>query len=390
MKSISIIVNKYPNELEPNVCVFIQQLVWSLADNGIKCVVVAPVPINLNIKYVRFSKKRDEYTENGNKVEIFHPKYISLGQKGKTLQKLRVNVTTKLFTKAVDSFMKSRKELSDVLYAHFICPTGVAVSKLGKKYAKPTFMAYGESTYQGDEKYGNSKLAYYLDGLSGVIAVSTHSKNELVNAGVMEVDKIKIFPNGYRKERFKKIDRAEARRKFNLPKDAFIVGFCGSFDERKGILRLEKAIEQMDDVYFACAGKGKLKPTSDKCLLAKPVNNDELQYFYSALDAFVLPTQNEGCCNAIVEAIACGCPIVSSDKSFNYDICDETNSILIDPNNIDEIKNAIITLKNSSNLREKLSNGSLLKAENLTLDQRAKNIISWIDICCKKDEGDNK
>ncbi len=64
--------------------------------------------------------------------------------------------------------------------------------------------------------------------------------------------------------------------------------------------------------------------------------------YICASDVFVLPTTAEGCCNAIIEAMGCGLPIVSSDRAFNYDILNEENSILVDPESVDEIDNAII------------------------------------------------
>lgn len=92
MKKIMILANKYPNEVEPNVCVFIQQLVWSFADLGYQCVVVAPAPIDS--AYWRLPKIEEEITENGNVVKIYHPKYVSLGQSGVFLKKYRVKLTT--------------------------------------------------------------------------------------------------------------------------------------------------------------------------------------------------------------------------------------------------------------------------------------------------------
>ena len=138
-------------------------------------------------------------------------------------------------------------------------------------------------------------------------------------------------------------------------------------------------MEQLDNVYFVCAGKGKLKPDSSRCLWSEPVNNNDLAWFYSALDVFVLPTKHEGCCNAIVEAIACGCPIISADRSFNYDICDEGNSVLIDPDNVDEIREAILKVYKDESLRESLARGSIKKAEELTLSSRANNIMEFIE-----------
>ena len=239
-------------------------------------------------------------------------------------------------------------------------------------------MAHGEALYAGDEKYGNTRLAYELSGLKGVIAVSSQNRDYVVNAGIVKPDIVGVFPNGYRKERFFPRSKTESRKKFGLPEDKFIVGMVGSFDDRKGVLRIQEACDQLENVFFVCAGKGPEMPTSKKCLWAKPVNNAELPWFYSALDIFVLPTTNEGCCNAIVEAIACGCPIISSKRSFNYDICDETNSILIDPLDISNIATSIDLIHNNQELLKKLRNGSLEKSKQLYIENRAKNIINFI------------
>ena len=242
-------------------------------------------------------------------------------------------------------------------------------------------MAHGEAFYRGNIKYGNKYLKKVFKYLTGVVAVSTQNKDYLVDADVIEEDKIGIFPNGYREERFYYIDKKEARKHFNWDEDKFIVGFCGSFDKRKGVLRLQEAIDRIDDknIVFACAGKGEQIPTSKKCILAKPVNNNELVYFYNAIDVFCLPTQNEGCCNAIVEAIACGCPIISSDRKFNYDILNKDNSILIDPNNINDISKAIIEIQNNTKLQTNMKKENLKKSCELLLKQRTINIIKFIN-----------
>ncbi len=380
MKKIYVLVNKYPNTIEPNVCVFIQQLIWEFADMGYDCRVICPMPINFSFKYIKFPFYRKEKNENGKTINIYHPKYVSLGQSGKFLQKLRVRFTTWRYIKAVDRVLKKQaiNPQRDILYSHFICPSGVVAAKLGEKYNLKSFMAHGEAFYRGDIKYGNKYLKEVFKNLTGVIAVSTQNKDYLIDAGVISEDKIRVFPNGYRQERFYQMNKSEARKHFGWKDEDFIVGFCGSFDERKGILRVQKAVDEIDGVLFACAGKGKLVPTSDNCILKKPVNNDELVYFYNAIDIFALPTQNEGCCNAIVEAMACGCPIISSNRSFNYDILDSTNSIMIDPNDVENLKKAIVELKINENKRKTLEIGSLSKSEELTLESRAKKIIDFM------------
>ena len=172
----------------------------------------------------------------------------------------------------------------------------------------------------------------------------------------------------------------KSRHKMSLPENELIVGFVGSFDERKGINRLEEAVGRVDGVKLACAGTGDLLPSSSRCIFARQVNNEDLPWFYSAVDFFALPTLQEGCSNAIIEALGSGLPIISSDEAFNHDILDSSCSILINPLDIEEIAYAIERMK-SETLRSKLAAGSLEKAKKFTLKQRAKNISNYLISC---------
>ena len=380
MRRILFVANKYPNSVDPNGLVFLQQLIWEMADNGVECTVICPLAINLNPKYINVRHHIVEKTENGNKVNVFFPKFFGLGQSHYIFGKSPVNITTSLFTKSIFRTIERNNIKFDLVYGHFTAPAGVASSRIGKKYNIPSFFAHGESTSWSIDQFGKEKLKEEFKNITGVIAVSKRNKDLLLLNDIVDESKIEIFPNGYRKERFYMIDKKEARAHFGWDNQKFIVGFCGSFDERKGVLRLQEAIDMIDDknVVFACAGKGKLIPTSNKCILKEPINNDELVYFYNAIDVFCLPTKNEGCCNAIVEAMACGCPIISSDISFNYDILDDSNALLIDPDNVSEIKKSILDINNSKDGIMRMSENSLIKAKNLTLKKRAKKILKYL------------
>lgn len=378
---VIILANKYPNFLEPNINVFTQQITWAFAEQNCECIVICPVAINYSISNIKFPNKRIEITESGRKIQIYHPKYLGLGQNNKWLLKKRVAATTYAYILAADKILKKVISKNCFIFAEFLCPCGVAASILGGKYHIPSYMQCGEATYQGDIRYGNEVLKEkWLHDLSGVIALSTQNKNYLVHAGIIDTDKIIVLPSGYRKDRIYQRDKFAARKRLNLPLNKFIVGFCGSYDDRKGILRLEKAIDEIQDtdIVLAAVGKGNFEPTSSKCVLKGPVNHVDLAWFYSAIDVFAFPTYHEGCCTAIVEAIACGCPVISSDRPFNYEICDHTNSILIEPDDIGAMKRSILKLKNDEKLRHQLSRGSLRRAKELSLDEKAKKILDFV------------
>ena len=107
--------------------------------------------------------------------------------------------------------------------------------------------------------------------------------------------------------------------------------------------------------------------------------NSLIPVFLNAIDVFCLPTLNEGSCNAIVEAGACGVPVISSDLPFNYDILSKDNAILINPNSIDSISSAINELHKDSSKRLDLSRRIMDSATKFDIRNRIDNILNFID-----------
>ena len=221
----------------------------------------------------------------------------------------------------------------------------------------------------------------FSDYVSGVICVSSKNRDESIALGLTTAEKCAVFPNAVNAALFKKLDKKQCREQLNLPQDAFIIVFVGWFIERKGPQRVAEAIKQIqgEPVYSLFIGKGEQEPVCDNILFKGALPHDKVPLYLNAADVFVLPTLHEGCCNAVVEAMACGLPVVSSNLPFNWDVLDETNSIMVDPNSIDKLADAIRALRDDSLKRSLLAEGALKKAASLSIDKRAKSIMDFIE-----------
>jgi teichuronic acid biosynthesis glycosyltransferase TuaC len=377
MESICVICSLYPSQLAPANQVFVQQFVWALADQGVACTVICPVAVNLNPLLASLPYQTTEVTENGSLVNLYFPKFISFGQQN-ILGLKTARITTSLFYKTVENVWKSILPMPQVIYGHFLTPGGVCASRISKKYGVASFAAYGESTPWSIVNYGKERMEMELRELRGIVAVSSANYNDLAAVNIYPMAKVGIFTNGIRTNHFYPRNKEQARARFGFDQKSFIVAFVGHFSERKGVLRVAEAVRGLDNVSVAFAGKGPLVPDLPNCIYNKVVKPEDIPFFLSAADVFVLPTLNEGCCNAIIEAMGCGLPVISSDLPFNAEILNRNNSILVDPTDIESIRNAILFLRDHPKVCEAMGNESLSIAKALSIESRARNIRSWI------------
>ena len=377
MERICIIANGYPTDDDPQYA-FIQPVAQAFADAGLECTVIAPQSIS---KVLTRKKKKRPYrwidkTEHNNTINILQPLYFSASTK-----KIR-DITISCFfrDKAVVRCFSKEKICSDAIYAHF-WECGVAASKISHISGTPVVVATGESKIPVYEYYNTATIQKMLLCVRGVICVSSKNYIESKQLGLISNNMhVEIIPNGFNPLEFYTENKEKARKKYGISDDAFVGAFVGAFCERKGSQRVIDAVSEIPEVKLVMAGKGSKIQKNEQILFCGQVSHGELVHLLNAADFFVLPTLAEGCCNAIVEAMACGLPIISSNLSFNDDILNEHNSIRIDPTDMESIRRAIISLKEDKELTEKLSNGSIDLAKELTISKRAERIIRFINV----------
>ena len=383
-KNLCFILDWYPTKTN-NGCVFAKHLICAIADMGYKCTVIAPNVISKAAfkKVNKVPYKRVEYTAKGSEIQIFTPFYLHCSSRKETM-KISMNNHYKMVMKTI----RKNHLKPDVIYGHFLYQCGLTAARVGETLGIPAYCACGENSlrlekgkkpYETGLRYANWKNI--ITKLTGIICVSSNNKQLLVNNGfVEETLKMDIFPNGVDGQKFCNMDKVTCREQLGFPKDAFIVAYTGAFTVNKGADRLNEALKGCGNTYALFMGQGPINPDYEKILWKGRVPNSDVAKYLNAADVFVLPTKGEGCCNAIVEALACGLPVISSNLPFNDDILSEDNSLRIDVESVEQIQDAILKVKNDENLRERLVMGAHKSAENLKIETRARRILEFMEL----------
>lgn len=184
-----------------------------------------------------------------------------------------------------------------------------------------------------------------------VIAVSEYTRNRLVERFLIPPDKVTVIPNGVGEE-FRPRSPEEiacARRKLGIPSESYILSL-NSLVPRKNVAALLRAWARVLPTLPASlwlvvaggSGSGTVFPGQDlpkapeRVLFTGYVADELLPPLYSGAASFVFPSLCEGFGLPVLEAMACGTPVVTSDGSSLSEV-GAGAAILVDPTSIDSI-----------------------------------------------------
>lgn len=366
---ILVVSDNYPSRKHPSRGIFLYKLVQKFVGNGHEVTVIAPQKI-----WDGLSKGKSYGEEN---ARVIRPNTLSFSAKAlpgfNTYQLTHIakNIAVRLAVK------KYNIEF-DVVYGHFLRSVFIALDAL-QAYGKPFFVAVGENAgfdmtvgWLGKKRFQN-----YLPKIAGFIAVSEQIKEKLQKHGVTE-SKITVEPNGVDLEVFKKMDKAACRNKYSIPQELFVLVFTGNFIHSKGPDRLLKAAEGLENVGVIFIGGGPIRLSGEHIVFNRRVPASEVPKLLNCADAFVLPTLHEGSNNSIIEAMACGLPIISSDIPEIREQCDPSFSVLVNPLDIESIRAAIIKLAENPELRKTMSQKAIAWSRRFNLNERSRKIANFL------------
>lgn len=227
---------------------------------------------------------------------------------------------------------------------------------------------YPETVEEINMRYYRTEFPEAVQRADLLIAVSEETKRDILKFLPVPENKVKVIYNGV-DERFRPVTdsmaRDRVRQRYNLP-ERFIL-MVGSIQPRKniaGVLRaLASMVESNKDFPWklVLAGGGGWKNEgiseqiralglNDRVHFTGYVAEEDLPTLYSCADLFVFPSLYEGFGLPVVEAMACGVPVVTSNNSCLPEIAGDA-AVLVDPHDTADIANGMLRLLEDQELR---------------------------------------
>ena len=225
-----------------------------------------------------------------------------------------------------------RRFRPDVVWAHFLFPTGLAA--LGAR-APLVVTAHGRDVRNIGEIRGVRPAArLVVRRAAAVVAVSEYLRRELESRVPEARGRVEVVDCGVDLERFQPRDAADARSELGWDGQGPAFLCVGTLDERKNVLRLAHAFARLGEGRLAFVGGGPLREQLEGLpgiQLAGRVPHDEVARWVAACDVLCQPSLVEPFGQAILEGMACARSVVATRVGGPPEFVPPAAGILVDP-----------------------------------------------------------
>ena len=317
----------YPSAVRPVHGIFVETRLRELLKSGeVETKVVAPVPwFPLTGEhfgdYGKFAAT--PHFEQRNGVDVFHPRYFLLP---------KIGMNSAPYALARGALPTIRKLIRDgfdfdLIDAHYYYPDGVAAGFIAKALKKP-FIVTARGTDINvipDYPVPRQLILDTAQAAAASIGVSRALIDKLAGLGAAR-EKLDVFRNGVDLQRFELLPGDKARQHIGIgaSSEDYLMLSVGNLVELKGHhLAIEALAKMPKGTRLAIIGKGSERArleslsrqlgVTDRVHFAGLVLPDQLKWWYSAADVLVLCSSREGWPNVLLEAMACGTPVVATN-----------------------------------------------------------------------------
>lgn len=317
----------------------------------------------------------------------------------------KVGIPYPIFSPALFKVMKKEIKQADIVHVHgMLYMSTILAIRLAKSYKKPVVLTQtAPDKYHYRPKKTSNLLIKLADISKGLVmntletisiligkrnlllsdqitTLSTPLKKMVAEMGIQE-ENIEYISNGVDTDSFHPVsieEKAALRKKLNLPENEKLILSIGRFVPKKGLDIFLGAADS--DYQLVLVSRGNFEPyikhAKGKVIILDPMPQEELIEVYQACDIFVLAAAGEDVFSLVLmEALACGLPIITSNDPFYLSYVDGENIILVEPTskNIMESTKKII---NDQDLYARMSQYSRdLAMEKFSWDSRIQEYV---------------
>lgn len=256
------------------------------------------------------------------------------------------------------------------------------------------FKAFLSSVY-----YSILQELYILRNSSLIIAVSDTVAKVIANRPFIDKNKLKVINHGINMDLFKisEDETKTTRKKLNILYHEKVILFLSFITKQKGadiaIRSFKRLVNENKNLKLIIAGNGEYLDEAKSLvnqLDIKPnviftgfIPNQDASKYYNAADIFIFPTLRlESFGIVIIEAMACGRPIIASNIGGIPDVIDDSiNGLLIPPGNIDELTKKTLFLLKNKDFANKLAINAREKAvQKFSLEKMVEETINVFEL----------
>ena len=338
---VVVLSSLFPSPARPGAGLFVRERMFRVARH-LPMAVVSPQPwfpgegvIRRFRPHFRPVAPRYEVQEG---VPVYRPRFLSVPGGLKSLDGVSMALGSLLTLRRL-----RRQGRVDLIDGHFGFPDGYAATLLGKLFGVPsTVTLRGTEVGTARTRLGRVLLRRGLARASRVFTVSASLASLARSLGISR-ERLHVVGNAVDGERFAPLDQGVARARLDIPPGAPVLITVGGLVERKGIHRVIGQLPALQTrfpglTYLVVGEAGpegdwseRLRRQARELGVAERVRflgawpPEELPVPLSAADVFVLASRNEGWANVLLEAMACGLPVVATDVGGNAEVVNQAS-----------------------------------------------------------------
>jgi len=214
----------------------------------------------------------------------------------------------------------------------------------------------------------------YGHAAAHVVTTGEALRWQVIREARLSPERVTSVPTGIDLEKFQPGDRNEARTRLDLPQHRFVIGIVATLRSWKGHRFLLEAVAVLRDqkVLLVIVGDGpgrdnlqaQVRDLGLQDQVRMTGNRKDVAAWMQAFDVFVLPSYaNEGVPQALMQAMACALPVISTPVGAIGEIVEDGKTgLMVAPRDVQALAEALARLRGDPDLRQSLGQAALCQA----------------------------